>query len=160
MVTGIALIVVGIMIVIVAGKLIIDATNAGETMLSFILAGGATLMILGGVTKLQYEQRNSTNTVGVETAVMDTTATLKQCILRTAEEQIKRQESAEKLYDSKTSSCYADAIDYTDLYELRDMIADTTNPDSLRKLNNLLYETVNRLDNETHELFKHDRIHE
>lgn len=85
--------------------------------------------------------------------------TMQQHLLQTVNNQIKRQESFEKLYNSQRPlSAYVDAIDYTDLYAIKDMIANTTNPDSLKQLGNLLFDTVYKLDNETKELFKHDGI--
>lgn len=87
------------------------------------------------------------------------TNTIQQHLLQTVDNQIKRQESFEKLYNKqRPMSAYADAIDYYDLYEIRDMVKNTTNPDSLGQLGNLLWETTYRLDNETKELFDHDGI--
>lgn len=91
---------------------------------------------------------------------VDTTS-VKYHLLKTCDEQIAKQLKYEKLYnEQRPQSCYADAIDYTDLYAIKEMIESTYNCDSLWLLNKQMYSVVNRLDNYTNELFKREGIHE
>lgn len=89
------------------------------------------------------------------------TISVRYHLLKTCDEQIARQLKYEKLYnEQRPQSCYADAVDYTDLYAIKEMIKDTYNCDSLWLLNKQMYSVVNRLDNYTNELFKREGIHE
>lgn len=114
------------------------------------------LLIIGGTTQcFKSPHHRAENTV-----VVDTTS-VKYHILRNCDEQIARQLKYEKLYnEQRPQSCYADAIDYTDLYAIKEMIESTDNCDSLWLLNKQMYSVVNRLDNYTYELFKREGIHE
>lgn len=114
------------------------------------------LLIINGTTRYSKSPYHRTE----NTAVVDTTS-VKYHVMRNCDEQIARQLKYEKSYnEQRPQSCYADAIDYTDLYAIKEMIEHTDNCDSLLQLNNELYNIVCRLDNYTHELFKREGIHE
>lgn len=156
MILPVIIIVIAIFIAALAVSCLLNAETTTKVITAIGIFSFAIVLFCIGLNGIRHPAVSDKRT-----AVADTTMTVQKRLLKEVDEQINKQLSAERLYNQqRPTSCYADAIDYTDLYAIRDMIVNTTNPDSLSTLHDLLYNTANRLDNETQDLFKADGIQE